>query len=47
MSVSWPDHFLVPRGAPNPGMPFTLFVMATSWKEDRVVNGKAVAAGLV
>ncbi|XP_057375654.1 phenoloxidase subunit 1-like isoform X2 [Daphnia carinata] len=36
----WPDHFLVPRGAPNPGMPFTLFAMATSWEEDRVVNGE-------
>ena len=35
----WPDHFLVPRGAPSSaGMPFTLFAMATSWEEDRVVN---------
>ncbi|XP_046649864.1 phenoloxidase subunit 1-like [Daphnia pulicaria] len=40
----WPDHFLVPRGVPNPGMPFTLFVMATSWKEDRV-NETTTATG--
>jgi hypothetical protein len=36
----------VPRGVPNPGMPFTLFVMATSWKEDRV-NETTTATGTV
>jgi hypothetical protein len=35
----WPHYFLIPRGRPDPGMPFVLFVMASSWKDDQVIVG--------
>jgi hypothetical protein len=32
----WPYHLLLPRGLPDAGMRFRLFVVLTDWDEDRV-----------